>query len=74
MSKLLYETDKYIELVQYLHHDPDEFSSWEVDEAGNTKYSDAVHAAEHYAFYEVRCVYRIDKTTGVITYISYWDE
>ena len=71
MSRLVAETNDYLELEQYLHHDPDDYSPWELDEAGNEKYEQVVHEAAHYAFYEIRCTYRIDKKTGVVTYVSY---
>ena len=71
MSRLINETDEYLELVRYLHNEPDEYSSWELDAAGEEKYSKAVHEAENYAFYEIECVYRIDKDTGEITYLDF---
>jgi transcriptional regulatory protein LevR len=71
MSKLLKETEGYLELERLITHEPGEFSDWELDKDFNQKYSDEVHEAEHYAFFEIKCVYRIDKSTGEVTYISW---
>jgi hypothetical protein len=71
MSRLIVETDEFLELERYIHHDPDSYSGWELDEAGNEKYLQEVHEAENKAFYEIRCRYRIDKKTGVVTYLLF---
>lgn len=68
MSSLIAETDEYLELETYIHNEPDDYSPWELDEQGNEKYEHIVHEAANYAFYEIRCVFRIDKKTGKITY------
>jgi hypothetical protein len=71
MSKLLYETEEFLKLEAYIHHDPDSYSAWELDENGNEKYSQEVHEAEHYALMEIRIEYFIDKKTGKVTYDSF---
>jgi len=71
MSKLLYETDEFLKLEAYVHHDPDDYSPWEIDPNGNEKYPHVVHEAEHYALMEIRVEYFIDKKTGKVTYDSF---
>ena len=70
MSKLLKEDDEYLYLYRYVHDERDEFSPWELDEKGETKYSQAIQEAEHYAAYELRVEYRIRKDTGEVFYDS----
>ena len=72
MSKFIDEDEKYIHLYRYLHDEPDEFSEWErgEDNVYGSRYSQKVHEAEHYAFYEVRVDYKINKATGEVTYLG----
>lgn len=72
MSTLVKETDTELFLEQYLHHDPDSYSEWEGEDGKypSGKYSDKVHEVEHYAFYEVRVSYKINKETGEVTYLG----
>jgi hypothetical protein len=71
MSRLVAETEEYLELERYIHNDSDSYSAWELDEAQDEKYLPEVHETEKYAFSEIRCRYRIDKKTGVVTYLLF---
>jgi hypothetical protein len=71
MSNLINETDEYLELERYLHNDPDEYSRWELNVNDEEKYPSYIHEAEHFAFCEIKCMYRINKKTGEVTYLSW---
>ena len=71
MSHLVSEDAEYLYLFRYLHDEPDSFSAWEMaDDGKGQKYSQTIQEAEHYAFYECRVDYRINKQTGDVEYLS----
>ena len=72
MSKFIKETEDEIFLSRYVHDEPDEFSEWErgEDNVYGSRYSERVHEAEHYAFYEVQVDYKINKKTGEVTFLG----
>ena len=69
MSRLLKETDDYLELEEWLYNNNGSFSEWEVD-GGKLKYSELIQEAEHFAVTEVRVAYRIYKETGKVEFLS----
>jgi hypothetical protein len=71
MSKLINETDEYLELERYIHDEIDEYSRWELNTEHEEKYPSFIHESEHFAFYEIKCIYRINKKTGEVTYLSW---
>ena len=72
MSKFIKEDGEFIYLFRYIHDEPDEFSEWErgEDKVYGSRYSEKVHVAEHYAFYEIGVNYKINKITGEVTYLG----
>lgn len=71
MSKLITETEQYLIIERYIHDNSDEYSYWELDKDANPKYSQTVLEAEHYAAYELKIKYRIDKETGEVLYLEF---
>ena len=69
MSRLIKETDDELFLIRYLHDEPDSYSEWECEngKCPSGKYNEAVHEGEHYAAYELKMEYRINKHTGEVT-------
>ena len=72
MSHLIRETDTELFLYDYLHGGKDEWPQWLSDDGNfpGTKYPEHVIEAEHYALYEVRIDYKINKKTGEITILG----
>lgn len=69
MSKLITETDEYVIIEEYVHHDSDEFSSWMMDSLGNLKYDTEFIGRADAICYEllVRAkVYKEDLPTEII--------
>ncbi len=71
MSKLYDEDDDFLYLREYVHHDTDSYSDWELDSEGNQKYKFFVHESENSALYEIEVRYRIHKKTGEVIYDSF---
>lgn len=70
MSRLIKEDDELLYLERYLHDETDNYSDWEMDSHYDMKYSQTVHEAEHYAFYEVKVKYTIRKSDGDVNIIG----
>jgi hypothetical protein len=71
-SKLVKEDDEFLYLTRYFHDDPDEWPEWAMNERYETpeRGSDRYQQAEwdSWAFYEIRCDYRIRKSDGKVFY------
>jgi len=65
MSHLVKEDENFLYCYAYVHHDPDEHSSWLFKKNGKKfKYDDRIVEADDTALYEVKIEYRINKLNG----------
>lgn len=58
---------------RYLHKEPDEYESFELDSNGEQKYSQKIHDGIHYATYEIECIIEVDTDKGSVEIIEIRD-